>query len=277
MSRYSFFLILFVIIISSCSSQNSENSDSKFKKASIDKSYIKKNYKEDSLSLLKEERVKEISKVAKAYPNDSASIYSFYGKTTDTSSKQRLKEDIKNLKDLTSDKCIAQYKKVQKELKPLLRQIIQKKSLDQTDAINLVSMYSFYDELSGGALFSRFISVKENYDLVWKAFEIISKENTKDTFNIYSMINLNDSIRTNVELSEAMGEFVVQSIKKNPVGFIEMYNRSSHKDSFAKNAQPYESLDKVLLKEFEKISNSSKKKRYRTAASEILLALGDSI
>ncbi len=163
-------------------------------------------------------------RLAKAYPADSASLHWFY---FEWPSPRDVQKDIKHMEDLLSERTQKVYRAVETGLKPALSKITANKRASRESARNVVLLYSAYDKFQGEALCGRVLNARENYDLVWKTVEVLAVEAKKDTFFIASLISLAQSIRTNVELAEAMPGFVWRSIGNNPKGFLQMFARRS--------------------------------------------------
>lgn len=213
----------------------------------------------------------------KVFPDDSASLYNFYYEWFPAKKPEKIKEQIVRLQTLTTKESINRYNKVVKKLKPLLIQITKTDSISKSQAYSLVILYSDYDHFSGEALFSQLLTEDDNYNLVWKSFRIMAKESQKDTCYISALISLSNHIRTNVELSEAMPEFVVKAIRNNPTGFLEMYGagKNEQRIELAKYIAKYDEPDKKLVEIYTDISNNSKNRKYKELAKDLLLKIND--
>ena len=211
-------------------------------------------------------------KAVRIFPNDSTSLYRLYyewGSTLDTI---KLKKQIKRLEALTSKESIIRYNNVAKNLKPLLKRIVKSDSASKLQADSLEFLYSEYDYFSGEALLSKLLTDDDNYNLVWKSFQIITKESLKDTVYISVLIRLDHHIRTNAELAEAMPHFVVKAIHNNPLGFLKMYNLRNvdQRTNFANLISEYDEPDIKLIEIFTDISKNSKNGNYRNLAIDLL-------
>jgi hypothetical protein len=220
--------------------------------------------------------VTELSNVfhnaVKIFPNDSASLYRFYYEWYSTLDTIKLKEQIKRLEKLTSKESIIRYYKVAKNLKPLLKMIVKSDSASKLQADSLEFFYSEYDYFLGEALFSKLLTDDDNYNLVWKSFQIITKESLKDTVYISVLIRLDHHIETNAELAEALPHYVVKAIHNNPLGFLEMYNlrNGDQRTNFANLISEYDEPDIKLIEVFTDISKNSKNGNYRNLAKDLL-------
>lgn len=212
-------------------------------------------------------------KAKKAFPDDSASLYSFYYKLHLSKDEEKLDKQIERLEALTSKKSIDRYNEVNRRLKPLLVKITSASSLSKSQADSLVILYSDYDYFSGEALFSQLLTNDDNYNLVWESFRIMTKESKRDTSYISALITLDTHIRTNVELAEAMPDFIVQAIQNNPNGFLEMYRarRSDLRSDFANYISVYDEPDKKLIVIYTDISKNSENDDYKKLAQELML------
>jgi hypothetical protein len=213
------------------------------------------------------------AKAVQSFPNDSASLYTFYYKWNSTKDEHKLSEQIKRLEELTSIEAIKRYRSIEHTLKPLMTKIVKSNSISKSQADSLVVPYSDYDYFSGESLFSKLLTNDENYDLVWQSFRIMATESDKDTCFISGLIKLENSIRTNAELSEAMGDFVVKAIRNNPVGFLEMYSlrQAELRADFANYIAVWDEPDKELIEIFNEVSKKSANENYRQLATELML------
>ena len=211
-------------------------------------------------------------KAIKVFPDDSASLYRFYYIWNSTKDTCKLEKQIKRLEALTSNESIDRYNKVAKNLKPLLIRIVKANSANKSQADSLEILYSEYDYFSGEALFSQLLTEDDNYNLVWRSFQIMTKESQNDTCYISTLISLNDQISTNVELAEAMPSFIAKAIQNNPIGFLEMYNKrkGDQRTNFSKYISEYEEPDIKLIEIFTDISEKSKNGNYRNLATDLL-------
>ncbi len=211
-------------------------------------------------------------KAIKAFPNDSLSLYRFYFKSNPAKDQETLKKQIKRLEALTSKESIEKYRRIEKNLKPLMTKIVNSESISKSQSDSLVLLYSDYDYFSGESLFSQLLTNDENYKLVWQSFRIMVKESIKDTCFISGLIILENNIRTNAELSEAMGDFVVKAIRNNPTGFLDMYSQrqAGQRTNFANYIAVWDEPDKELIDKYSEISKNSTNKNYRQLATELI-------
>ncbi len=153
-----------------------------------------------------------------------------------------------------------------------MTKIVNLNKISKSQSDSLVKLYSDYDYFSGESLFSQLLTNDENYDLVWKSFKIMVQESSKDTCFISGLIKLDNNIRTNVELAEAMQDFKVQAIRNNPLGFLEMYShrQGKQKINFANNITIWDDVDKELIDKLSEISKNSTNENYRQLATELI-------
>lgn len=212
------------------------------------------------------------AKAVECFPNDSASLYRFYFKWNTSTDPDKIDKQIKRLEKLTSKESVERYRNIENYLKPLMTRIVNSKTINQSQSDSLVKLYSDYDYFSGESLFSSLLNNNENYDLVWASIRIMVKESKTDTCFISGLINLNNNIRTNVELAEAMEDFKVNAIGNNPLGFLEMYNQrhGEERRSFANNITVWDDPKKELMDMFTEISQNSTDENYRKIAKELI-------
>ena len=212
------------------------------------------------------------TKAVECFPNDSASLYRFYFKWNSSTDHDKIDKQIKRLEKLTSKESVERYRNIENNLKPLMTRIVNSKTINQPQSDSLVKLYSDYDYFSGESLFSSLLTNNENYDLVWASFRIMVKESKTDTCFISGLINLNNNIRTNVELAEALEDFKANAIGNNPLGFLEMYNQrhGKQRSSFAYNITVWDDPKKELMDMFTEISQNSTDENYRKIAKELI-------
>ena len=217
------------------------------------------------------------SKVIQSFPNDSASIYRFYFEWNSTKDPDKINEQIKRLEKLTSKESLDRYRRIETNLKPLMTIIVKSNTISKSQSDSLVVLYSDYDYFSGESLFSKLLTEDDNYDLVWQSLRIMAKESNKDTCFISALMKLEENIRINVELSEAMGSFVATAIENNPTGFLEMYNirQSDQRTKFANYMFVWDEPNKDLIDKFSDISKNSAIENYRQLATELLKEIND--
>jgi len=212
-------------------------------------------------------------KAVKAFPGDSASLYRFYFKSQQSQDVEKLNRQIERLRTLTVTESVDKYNAVHKNLKPLLAKIVNANTITKSQVDSLMILYSDYDYFSGEALFSKLLTMDDNYNLVWRSFEIMTKESKKDTCYISALTTLDKHIATNVELAEAMPDFIVEAIQNNPKGFLEMYaaRRPDLRPDFANYISVYDQPDKKLIAIYTDISENSENDNYRKLAGELVL------
>jgi len=212
------------------------------------------------------------TKAVKCFPNDSSSLRRFYLKWNATQDQDKIAKQIKRLEKLTSEKSVEKYRSVENNLRPLMTQIVNSKTITKSQADRLVLLYSDYDYFSGESLFSKLLTNNENYDLVWESFQIMVNESKKDTCFISGLIKLDKNIRTNAELGEAMQDFTVKAVRNNPIGFLEMYNQRNdeQRTDFANYIAIWDSPDKELMEKFSEISVNSTDENYKKLATELI-------
>ncbi|NLT51651.1 MAG: hypothetical protein GXX85_12115 [Ignavibacteria bacterium] len=211
-------------------------------------------------------------KAVKTFPNDSASLYRFYYEWFPAKDTEKLNQQIERLKKLTSKESVERYNKVNNKLKPLLIKITKTNSINQSQVDTIVTLYSDYDYFSGESLFSQLLTNDDNYNLVWKSFQIMANESNKDTCYISALIELDKNISINVELAEAMPEFVIKAIKNNPIGFLEIFKQRQGKEKIdlANYIIKYDEPEEELINVYTDIFKNSKNAEHRLLAKELI-------
>ncbi len=264
-------IILILFSIYSCNNKQTKVSiQNKLSNESSLKKGIAKPEKEKTIGNI--ELSKSFAKAVKCFPNDSASLYRFYFKRNSTTDQEKINNQIKRLKKLTSKESVIRYKSIENNLIPLMTRIVNSKTIIQAQSDSLVTLYSDYDYFSGESLFSRLLTNDENYTLVWESFRIMVKESKTDTCFISGLIQLDKNIRTNTELGEKMQDFTVQAIRNNPIGFLEMYKQRNEEQraEFANYIAIWDSPDKELIRKFQEISGKSTDENYKELATELI-------
>lgn len=260
-------IILILLAIYSCnnSTENNKQTDNSIHKKSKNDSGNAETIKYIGLS-------EAFAKAVECFPNDSASLYRFYFIWNSTTDKEKIDKQIERLEKLTSKESVERYMRIEKNLKSLMTRIVNSKTISQSQSDSLVTLYLDYDYFSGESLFSQLINNDDNYNLVWQSFQIMAKESSKDTCFISGLIKLENNIRTNAELAEAMGEFVVNSIHNNPIGFLDMYGiiKAENRSDFANYIAVWDDPDKELIEKFTEISQKSNDEYYRKLATELI-------
>lgn len=269
-------IILTLVTIYSCNSSTEKNNKQT-------ETPIQKEKRADSLTKIvaqldTEETFENIeiseafAKAVECFPNDSASLYRFYFKWNSTTDQEKIDKQIKRLEKLTSKESVERYRSIENNLKPLMTRIVNSKRISQPQSDSLVTLYSDYDYFSGESLFSRLLTNKENYDLVWESFRIMVKESKTDTCFISGLIQLDKNIRTNAELGQAMQDFTVRAVRNNPIGFLEMYEQRNdeQRTDFANYIAIWDSPDKELIEKYSEISENSTNENYKKLATELI-------
>ena len=268
--KSTFLSLLFSILLISCTSnQNDKPKTSELSQATP----VEESSKEDEqLKNKLEELSLAFSQAAQTFPSDSLSLQRFYFKTFRVETVEKMQRQIDRIKALLDEETIKKYNEVTSELKSLLQNIVETKSISKEQAERFAYLYAIYDKYSGGALFSQVFTDDDNYTLVWKSMEIIVTNSERDTCFVSSLISLDNSIRTNVELAEKTGEFVIEAIKNNPLGFLQMYSQRNEegKDYFVRHAMLWDDPVPELISTFEEISKNSTEQANRTLAEDIL-------
>jgi len=215
-----------------------------------------------------------LSKAAKTFPSDSSSLYKYYHKVIYTNA-DIIQKQIDRINSLLTENSIKRYHDVEMNLKPLLKEIVAENSIKIYQLNDLVTLYCDYDYYRGQSLFYQLIDNDENYDLVWKSFQIISEASKNDTTYISALIKLDDKIRINVELAEEMPIFIIKSVQNNPEGFLDMYlsKEDNIRNDFANRIMEYASEQLIMI--FVDISEKSNNDNYRKAASELIQNIKD--
>ena len=215
---------------------------------------------------------KAFSEMVKTYPNDSALLYRFYYEWFYTTENDKMRNQIERIENLLSEKNKQRYYNVEQYLKPLLSRIVANNSINNLQLDSLVVLYSDYDSLLGKGLLSQLLTVDENYQLVWKTFDIIAEQSQRDTTNIAALIELDKSIRTNAELAGEFFVFVEKAILNNPKGFIDMYlNRNNElRNELMSYFRPSTNFVKEVELLLNEIAHNTSKESYRKGSLKIL-------
>jgi hypothetical protein len=211
-----------------------------------------------------------LNRAVKVYPDDSASIIDFYSGISSKDPRENQKQ-IKKIEGLISNSIVERCHLVHKNLKPLMISIVNSDTVNILQASEFVKLYSDYDHFRGESLFDNLLTNDENYSLVWESLRKIAHSSSQDTTYISSLIELNQNVRTNVELAEAMQDFVIESIKSNPKGFLDMFIKRSKaaRKSFSDNISYFEDPDTALIRIYKEFSTNSDIK-YQNPAKELL-------
>ena len=210
-----------------------------------------------------------LAELVALYPKDSASLYGFFTRIYD---KERADSQIQRIKDLLSDDVVYNYNLVDQHLRGLLHRAVSNQMMTCAQADSIAEIYSIFDELSGSAMFSQALKEEDNYNLVWNSFKIMAEQSETDTCFTSTLIYMEYRIRTNVELAQVMPDFIVEAIKNNVEGYLDMYNarNSDKKYNFSRHISVYDLPDSTLTARLTDISANSKIDNYRIAATEIL-------
>lgn len=262
--------LIIMTLFAICSCNNSTGNNNKHPDKSIQKE--SKNDSDNAETIKNIGLSEAFAKAVECFPNDSASLYRFYFIWNSPTDQEKIDKQIKRLEKLTSKESIERYRSVEKKLKPLMTSIVNSKTISQSQSDSLITLYSEYDYFSGESLFSQLLNNDDNYNLVWQSFRIMANESSKDTCFISGLIKLDKNIRTNVELAEAMGDFVVSSIQNNPLGFLDMYDirKAENRLDFANYITVWDDPDKELIEKFTEISQKSSDEHYRKLAIELI-------
>lgn len=272
-------LIMYALcLIYSCANKSTNETESKTNEILVPIESIKepltdKTEKTENSEIISNPVIVEIfEKAVQYFPNDSASLYQFYFKWNATTDQEKIEKQIKRLEKLTSKESIVKYKDIENYLKPIMRKIVNTKTVTKSQSDSLVKLYSDFDYFSGESLFSQLLKNDDNYNLVWQSFQIMAKESIKDTCFISGLIELKNNIRTNAELAEAMGDFVVTSIQNNPTGFLDMYScrKIENRSDFANYIAVWEDPNKELIEKYTEISENSIDENYKKLATELI-------
>lgn len=268
-------IILTLFAIYSCKNltENKKQTDISIQKESNTDSLTMIVAQLDTVEIIENIGISEaFAKAVKCFPNDSASLYRFYFKWNSTTDQEKVDKQIKRLEKLTSKESVERYRSIENDLKPLMTRIVNSRTISQPQSDSLVKLYSDYDYFSGESLFSKLLTNNENYDLVWESFRIMVKESKTDTCFISGLIQLDKNIRTNAELGQAMQDFTVQAVRKNPIGFLEMYGQRNNEQrtDFANYIAIWDSPDKELLEKYSEIAEKSTDENYKKLATELI-------
>lgn len=213
-----------------------------------------------------------LSEAIETFPEDSASLSRFYLRISQGKSEQEINKLELRIEHILNQDYVRKYEDVATNLKPLMEEIVSLNSINKSQSERLAKLYSIYDNFRGGALFSNLLNNDENYTLTWASFRIMASSSSTDTCFISDLINLDDAIRTNAELAEAMGDFIHEAIKNNPEGFLDMYAARSenNKNSLVEYCKSWGDPVEEIIALFTDISINSTSKEYKSLASELL-------
>ena len=262
------FIVLTLTLVYSCTDNKSQTKKQNTEEIEVNSSTQPDNEE----TILNSELADVFEKAVHVFPDDSASLYRFYFLRNSTNDKDNIKNKIERIENLISNESIEKYRNIETNLKPLMSRIINSKTISNSQSDSLVTLYSDYDYFSGESLFSYLLTNDENYDLVWSSFRIMAQESRKDTCLISGLITLDNNIRTNAELAEAMQDFTVQAIRNNPIGFLDMYNLRDEKQRniLASYIAIWDTPDKELIETYTEISKSSDNDTYKKLATELI-------
>ena len=207
----------------------------------------------------KQEFQLQLIEAQRTFSSDSASLADFYLRTFPAETKEDFERQINRLENLMSTERVGSYQLVSNELKPLLIKVIETKTINPEEAIRLSKLYTLYDNLRSESLFSGLFTMDENYNLVWNSIQMIVKRTPEDTAYLRALIELNDGISANVELSEEMQTFLPEGITNNPEGFLTMFEirPEQEKERFAIYATRWEDPIPELMTVFDSLSKTS--------------------
>lgn len=216
----------------------------------------------------------DIFKIAvNAFPEDSASLHRFYFERHPPQNDENIKRQIDRLRALTAAESVRRYNSVSRYLRPLLVRIVNSNTISKSQLDSLTTLYSDYDYFTGEALLSKLLGGDDNYGLVWPSVRLIVEESKEDTCYISALTTLDLQIRTNVELAEEIPVFIVQAIRNNPIGFLEMYGARTPevRSDFANYISVYDEPDTALIATYVNISENSVDSYHRRLAQELVL------
>ena len=273
--RFHFIATIISILLHSCSlgEQNKEQKQTEVSDETPTKKIEETSSKTDELLIAKTDELNLIfSKLANTFPLDSSSLRRFYLKTFPGKTTEKMQKQIDRISGMLEPQIISNYNKVANELKPLLLEIIETNEATKEQALRFANLYSIYDDFRGDALFSKLLIEDENYSLVWNSMQIMTNSSGLDTTYISSLIQLNNSIRTNAELAQKMEEFIIEAIKNNPNGFVEMYsNRTTDgKIQIADHAKMWGDPVPELVSLFEELIENSEETANKELLEELL-------
>ena len=212
------------------------------------------------------------SKATKTFPSDSASLYQrffIWSPTTDIVKKQK---QIDRINSLLTESSIKRYRNVENNLKPLMTKIVAENRINKKQLSEFMTLYCDYDYFRGEALLTKILTEDENYSLVWKTFDIIIEASKTDNTYISALVEFDDKLRTNVELTESIKyDFLLKSIKNNPKGFLDIYLswEKGRKVKFINEIIEHTEL----LSTFTNIYENTKDDKYKEASMEIIQSL----
>jgi len=271
-------IIVTLFFIYSCRDKSTKENNTKTNEISVPVESSKESLtinaaNSDNFGTISGAGLKEIfSKAVQCFPKDSASLYRFYFKWNSTQDQDKINKQIRRLEKLTSKESVDRYRNVENFLKPLMTEIVNSNTVTKSQSDSLVKLYSDFDYFSGESLFSQLLTNDDNYNLVWESFRIMVKESKNDTCFISGLIQLDKNIRTNAELAEAMQDFIVQAIRNNPIGFLEMYKQrnDAQRTDFANYIAIWDSPDIELIEKYSEISKDSTNEYYKKLANELI-------
>jgi hypothetical protein len=219
--------------------------------------------------------INTFSEVIKVYPKDSLSLYRVYFLYNSTSSDFIIQKQIKQLEGLISKNTIKKYYEVEETLIPLMSRIVNSNAIEVSQIDSIVDLYSYFDHYLGKGLFSQLIGEKDNYELIWKTFEIIANNDTNHLISLSALIELDNNINTNVELSESIPAFVVKGIYKNPYSLLDIYLANQVDIDYLEYVSDYFKPNQDLISILKEISKNSSNEKHREAALEIIQLLNE--
>lgn len=274
--RYSLFILSFILLSNSCT-QNATSEKGPAEKQVRKESSQSQIKVDESIEVSKPDSISQefhklFSKVLVTFPNDSASLNRFFSKNFQPNSEEKIQRLNARLARFLEEGFMAQYTEVNNELKPLMTFVVQADTISKPQIEKMVYLYSFYDASRGSAMFSNLINIDENYSLTWESFRIIASY-TKDTSSISGLIELDNAIRTNAELGQAMQGFLNQAILNNPEGYLEMYSQRSEEEKvyFAEYCKMWDTPVEEIIAIFKDIANNSTNPTHRSLAKNLLV------
>ena len=216
------------------------------------------------------------SKLVKTFPSDSASLYSLYIQRAPTDNDKKQKH-INRINTHLTEQSIKKYSDVEKNLKPLMTEIIADNQINTNQLNDFFLLYCDYDYFRGEAFLTKLLTDDENYSLVWESFRIIIEASKNDTIFLSTLLKFDDKIRTNVELAESINFFIVESVQNNPEGFLDMYmvREIETRKELVNRVLELEYANMELIPIFMNISEKSRNDKYKKASIELIRNLND--
>lgn len=210
-------------------------------------------------------------KAIKAFPDDSVSLYESYFILNLAKDQQKVDYQIIQLNQLISGKSRETYRNVRRNLKPLMRKIVNSDTVSKAQADSFVVLFNYYNYFARQALFSGWIS-EDDDNLIVKMLRVIIKESVHDTCFMSDLMRLDQNTMKDVGLAEAMQDYIADAIRNNPTGFLEMYGnrKGKQRTDFANYINIWDGPDEELMSGFTEISKELENKKYKQLAAELI-------